>query len=61
MNLHSNGNSNYNTEIILKLSKLMRQSHESLKSLYECSHPDLDRLVKISDECGIGARLTGAG
>lgn len=47
--------------IISKLSQLMRQSHESLKTLYECSHPALDKLVEISDECGIGARLTGAG
>lgn len=43
------------------LSSLMRQSHESLQNLYECSHPDLDRLIKISDDLGIGARLTGAG
>lgn len=58
--VQSNGNlENYN--VILKLSQLMKQSHESLKTLYECSHPDLDRLVQISEECGIGARLTGAG
>ena len=44
-----------------ELSKLMRQSHESLKTLYECSHPQLDQLIEISDEMGVGARLTGAG
>ncbi|XP_055845987.1 N-acetylgalactosamine kinase [Episyrphus balteatus] len=43
------------------LSKLMQQSHGSLKNLYECSHPDLDRLIDISEEAGVGARLTGAG
>ncbi|KAI8115601.1 hypothetical protein FF38_00459 [Lucilia cuprina] len=59
--VHCNGNSDSHNVIISKLSQLMRQSHESLKTLYECSHPDLDRLVKISDECDIGARLTGAG
>ncbi|KAM7359170.1 N-acetylgalactosamine kinase [Cochliomyia hominivorax] len=59
--VYSNGNVDPSNVIITKLSQLMRQSHESLKTLYECSHPDLDRLVEISDECGIGARLTGAG
>ncbi|XP_017485096.1 PREDICTED: N-acetylgalactosamine kinase [Rhagoletis zephyria] len=43
------------------LSQLMRQSHQSLKELYECSHVDLDRLIALSDEAGVGARLTGAG
>ena len=39
----------------------MRKSHLSLKTLYECSHPNLDTLVEISDDYGVGARLTGAG
>ncbi|XP_055911721.1 N-acetylgalactosamine kinase [Eupeodes corollae] len=43
------------------LSKLMQESHQSLKHLYECSHPSLDRLIEISEEAGVGARLTGAG
>lgn len=43
------------------LSQLLRQSHESLKTQFECSHASLDRLVEISDEFGVGARLTGAG
>lgn len=44
-----------------ELSELLRESHKSLQYLYECSHPNLDQLVKISDEFGVGARLTGAG
>ncbi|XP_065361152.1 N-acetylgalactosamine kinase [Calliphora vicina] len=59
--VQSNGNLESHNVTIAKLSQLMSLSHESLKTLYECSHPDLDRLVKISEECGIGARLTGAG
>jgi N-acetylgalactosamine kinase len=43
------------------MSFLMRASHRSLKQLYECSHPNLDRLVELSDKLGVGARLTGAG
>ncbi|XP_037933603.1 N-acetylgalactosamine kinase-like [Teleopsis dalmanni] len=43
------------------LSELMRKSHHSLQDLYECSHPDLDQLVAISDAANVGARLTGAG
>lgn len=43
------------------LSKLMQESHQSLKELYECSHPELDKLIEISKEAGVGARLTGAG
>ncbi|XP_067646232.1 N-acetylgalactosamine kinase isoform X2 [Eurosta solidaginis] len=49
------------TNRVALLSQLMRQSHQSLKELYECSHTDLDRLVALSDEAGVGARLTGAG
>lgn len=56
-----NGHDDNDGHILVKLSQLMRQSHESLKTFYECSHPDLDKLIEISDECGIGARLTGAG
>ncbi|XP_065081953.1 N-acetylgalactosamine kinase [Ochlerotatus camptorhynchus] len=43
------------------MKQLMRQSHESLKTMYECSHPNLDKLVQISDTLNVGARLTGAG
>ncbi|XP_064552411.1 N-acetylgalactosamine kinase [Drosophila montana] len=44
-----------------QLGKLMQQSHQSLRELYECSHPDLERLVALSVKQGVSARVTGAG
>ncbi|KAK4877577.1 hypothetical protein RN001_010083 [Aquatica leii] len=43
------------------LGQLMSESHTSLRDLYECSHPQLDKLVKLSRDFTLGARLTGAG
>jgi len=45
------------------MGKLMIQSHESLRDLYEVSCEELDYLVKFALECkGVyGARMTGAG
>ncbi|KAF5289144.1 hypothetical protein FQR65_LT02034 [Abscondita terminalis] len=43
------------------LGQLMSESHRSLRDLYECSHPQLDKLVKLSKDFTFGARLTGAG
>lgn len=45
-----------------ELGQLMNQSHDSLRDLYECSHPKLDALVTATRQSGaLGARLTGAG
>ncbi|CAG9857983.1 unnamed protein product [Phyllotreta striolata] len=43
------------------LGGLMSESHRSLRDLYECSAPELDRLVEMSKGYALGARLTGAG
>ncbi|KAB0796666.1 hypothetical protein PPYR_10800 [Photinus pyralis] len=53
---------NFSSEGALEtLGKLMSESHSSLRDLYECSHPQLDTLVEISQNFSLGARLTGAG
>ena len=45
------------------LGKLLLQSHESLRDLYEVSCPELDLMVDIAmgTEGVVGARMTGAG
>jgi galactokinase len=48
---------------LLSFGKLMYDSHESLKELYEVSGKELDSIVefcKTYKDC-IGARMTGAG
>ena len=52
-----------------EFSRLMKESHESLRDLYQVSCHELDSLVKHSYDCGekkltnliYGARMTGAG
>ncbi|NOY61209.1 MAG: galactokinase, partial [Calditrichaeota bacterium] len=47
---------------VAEFGKLMNASHESCRSNYEISTPELDKLVEIARDHGaIGARLTGAG
>ncbi|XP_050072702.1 N-acetylgalactosamine kinase-like [Anopheles maculipalpis] len=48
-------------DCIPRMKALMKQSHESLRMLYECSHENLDRIVELSEHLGVGTRLTGAG
>jgi N-acetylgalactosamine kinase len=44
-----------------KLGELVGQSHESLQNLYECSHPNLGKLLLLGKGKALGSRLTGAG
>ncbi|XP_017777098.1 PREDICTED: N-acetylgalactosamine kinase-like [Nicrophorus vespilloides] len=46
---------------LVALGRLMAESHASLRDNYECSHPQMDRLVELSEGLSFGARLTGAG
>ena len=45
-----------------QFGKLLYESHESCRRLYECSAPELDTVVAAAKRAGaLGARLTGAG
>jgi len=45
-----------------QFGKLLYESHESCRRLYECSSPELDTVVSTAKRAGaLGARLTGAG
>jgi galactokinase len=45
-----------------QFGKLLYESHESCRRLYECSSPELDIVVAAAKRAGaLGARLTGAG
>ncbi|CAG0884125.1 unnamed protein product [Cyprideis torosa] len=47
--------------VLERLGKLMSASHVSCRDLYECSHPQLDNLVRLLKPFSYGARMTGAG
>ncbi|KAI2471190.1 galactokinase [Annulohypoxylon bovei var. microspora] len=48
----------YNT----KLGKLLNETQDSCRDLYECSCPEIEEICKIAREAGsYGSRLTGAG
>ena len=45
-----------------QFGKLLFESHESCRRLYDCSSPELDTVVAAAKRAGaLGARLTGAG
>jgi galactokinase len=45
-----------------QFGRLLYESHESCRRLYECSSPELDTIVSAAKRAGaLGARLTGAG
>jgi galactokinase len=47
---------------LTQFGRLMYESHESCRRLYECSAPELDLVVQAAKRAGaLGARMTGAG
>lgn len=44
-----------------QMGRLMNESHASCRDLYQCSHPLLDAICRLSEGIAYGARLTGAG
>ena len=48
-----------NGEALMKLGKLMYESHDSCAKNYDCSHPALDQMVQLSNMYGaLGARVS---
>lgn len=43
------------------MGNLMNESQDSCREVYECSCPEIDRIVDISRPFSLGSRLTGAG
>ena len=60
---HANAAEQVNTQAIYaELGSLMNASHESLRTNYDCSCPELNAIVEIARKHGsLGSRLTGAG
>ena len=47
---------------LARFGRLLYESHESCRRLYECSTPELDLVVGAARRAGaLGARMTGAG
>jgi len=47
-------------EVLKELGKLMNESHDSCRHLYECSCAQLDELTNVCRQAGAyGSRLTG--
>ncbi|WVF71975.1 hypothetical protein IAT40_006785 [Kwoniella sp. CBS 6097] len=46
----------------LQLGRLLNESHECMRDVYECTHPWVDELQQLSLDAGaIGSRMTGGG
>ena len=51
------GREEHGDAALIELGRLMSESHRSCKEDYQCSHPDLDRLVELAEKHGaLGAR-----
>ncbi|KAL8587492.1 hypothetical protein ACOMHN_000898 [Nucella lapillus] len=49
-------------DVLSQLGKLLDGSQDSLKNLYQCTHPETDALVHDCKGCGVvGSRMVGAG
>jgi galactokinase len=50
------------SDLLSELGKIMNESHESCRDLYDCSCPELDQICGLARGAGsFGSRLTGAG
>lgn len=49
------------SRVLQDMGKLMNESQDSCREVYECSCPEIDKLVDIARPNSLGSRLTGAG